>query len=248
MKRILLYSSPFALAFTLAACDESSTNWPDGWADTTGGDTLGWDGTGYDTTGTDTTAADTSVTDTGGGDPGVEDVPEGCVPTIAASSNYSSIDEFMEYLDQQRTNYYSHDRWKGIPWTGGEYHNDYTFATTFSRDDGLAAIAQEEACRLADGGSPRGERIPGAVPTTKPFWISGINTADWMITVKEEPGDWEGGFGGDLKFGLHHSNGSSRLGLHYHDFGGDGPAINLVGAGARDDGSNCTWWVLQFSP
>jgi hypothetical protein len=247
MKRIHLVTVLFAVA--LAGCDESGGTWPDGYLDTPGGDTTVWDSMGHDTTGTDTTVADTAGTDTGGADTAVEDVPEGCVPTIAASSHYSSMDELMDYLDLQRTNYNSHDRWKGIPWTGGEYHTDYTFSTTFSRDDGLAARAQEEACRLAEGGSPMGEEIPGASPGQKPFWIYGINTADWMITVKEEPGDFEPTpFGGDLKFGLHHTNGSSRLGLHYHDFGGDGPAINLVGAGARDDGANSTWWVLQFGP
>jgi hypothetical protein len=216
----------------------------------TGADT-GWDPLSDDPGAGDPTTE--TGEDPGGPDVG-DDTPTGCVPSIGSGSEFTTVDGFMDYVNEQRRNYGGeggygrHDRWKGIPWVG-EYHTNTTFPNAFPWDDGLAARAQEEACRLAAGGTVQGERVDGASPGVKPFWIYGINTADWMISCKEDPGDWEPtAFGGDLKFGLHHSNGSSRLGLHYHDFGGDGPAINLVGAGAADAGGGSTWWVLQFSP
>jgi len=184
-----------------------------------------------------------------------DDTTTGCTAAVAAESNFTTVQEFMDYIDEQRRNYggegpyMRHDRYKGIPWEG-EYHTNTTFPNVFAWDEGLAARAQEEACRLAEGGTASGVRVNGQSPEQKPFWIYGINTADWMISVKEDPGDWENisEWSSDKRFGLHHSNGSSRLGLHYHDFGGDGPAINRVGAGAADSGGGSTWWVLQFGP
>jgi hypothetical protein len=252
MKRLACLA---ALAVVLAGCDEDISGYPDAVSDTAfdpGTDTS------YDP-GTDTgldpaadtlvdPAADTAVDAAG------DDAPAGCVPTIGSGSNFTTVAGFMDYVNEQRRNYGGeggygrHDRYKGIPWTG-TYHTVTTFPNAFPWDDGLAARAQEEACRLAAGGAVSGTRVDGASPGQKPFWIYGINTADWMISCKEDPGDWEPvPFGGDMAFGLHHSNGSSRLGLHYHDFGGDGPVINLVGAGAADAGGGSTWWVLQFGP
>ena len=53
----------------------------------------------------------------------------------------------------------------------------------------------------------------------------------------------------DEYFALDKSNGSARMGLFYHDFGGDGPAIHRFGVGAAIVG-DCTeiWWVIQFAP
>jgi hypothetical protein len=189
-------------------------------------------------------------------DAGDRDTPAGCEPTIGSGSHFAAVDEFLGYVDEQRRNYGGeggygrHDRYKGIPWAG-EYHTTTTFPNVFDRDDGLAERAQAEACRVAGGGAVQGVEIPGASPGQRPFWIHGINTADWMISVREHPGDWDDispPFVTDKRFGLHHSNGSSRLGLHYHDFGGDGPAINFVGAGASSLPDGSTWWVLQFDP
>ncbi len=256
MARVRLSGLTALLLLLTPACDQSDPMWPDALADAPA-DTAWETDAGYDPPAGDAPvdeASDPAGEDPGTVDPGSDDAPTGCVPSVASSSNFTTVSEFMDFVNEQRRNYGGeggygrHDRWKGIPWTGGEYHTDTTFPNAFPWDDGLAARAQEEACRLAAGGAVAGVRVDGASPGQKPFWIFGINTADWMISCKEDPGDWEPGpFGGDLLFGLHNSNGSSRLGLHYHDFGGDGPAINYAGAGAAEAGGS-TWWVLQFGP
>ncbi len=252
MARVRLCGPAALLLLLTPACDQSDPLWPDATADGPV-DVAGDVDASLDAGEEDAPAGDPAGEDPGTVDPGGDDAPAGCVPSIASSSNFTTVAEFMEFVNEQRRNYGGeggygrHDRWKGIPWVG-EYHTNTTFPNAFPWDEGLAARAQEEACRLAAGGAVAGTRVDGASPGQKPFWIYGINTADWMISCKEDPGDWEPGpFGGDLLFGLHNSNGSSRLGLHYHDFGGDGPAINYAGAGAAEAGGS-TWWVLQFGP
>ena len=253
MAQVRVAGAAVLLLLITPACDQDGSSWPDATADAPA-DAPGEIDALLDVPTGDPTGDDPVEDDPAASDPGEDDAPTGCVPSIASSSNFTTVSGFMDYVNEQRRNYggegsYArHDRWKGIPWTGGEYHTTTTFPNAFPWDEGLAARAQEEACRLAAGGEPAGVRVDGASPGQKPFWIHGINTADWMISCKEDPGDWEPGpFGGDLLFGLHNSNGSSRLGLHYHDFGGDGPAINYAGAGAAEAGGS-TWWVLQFGP
>ncbi|MHC4662071.1 MAG: hypothetical protein ACYS8W_10320 [Planctomycetota bacterium] len=190
--------------------------------------------------GTGTGATGTGTTPTGG--------TSTSEPTFGSGSYFTSVDELLDHVNTQRLNYggagahLRHDRWKGIPWEG-EQHNNTTFPDAFTSDDALADRAQFEAERLAGGGSPQGVQVPYQNGGGGPFWINAINTADWMITAKEEPGSFE-----NSSFPLVPANGSARMGLFYHDFGGDGPAINLVGVGACDAGGGATWWVLQFGP
>ncbi|TET32665.1 MAG: hypothetical protein E3J72_19040 [Planctomycetota bacterium] len=158
------------------------------------------------------------------------------------------MQDLFNYVNEERGSYSNHDPYKGIPWKGS-YHNNRTFPLSFSWDDALAGSAQAEAESLAAGGSPQGTRVNGQDSSQqKPFWVSGINTGNWMISCKEDPGDWDNykTMSSDKKFALHSSNGSARLGLHYHDFGGDGPRISRLGVGGAADGSGSTWWVLQF--
>jgi hypothetical protein len=246
-----------AILLACSGCDQDGSTYGDTTVDQV--NDPGWDAggdTSWDPLSDDPgdPLADTGD-DTGGPDVG-DDTPAGCVPTLASTSHFTTVAEFMEFINTQRRNYGGeggygrHDRYKGIPWEG-TYHTDTTFPNAFPWDDALASRAQEEACRLADGGAVQGVRVNGQSPEQRPFWIHGINTADWMISCQEFAGDWDDispPFVTDKRFGLHQSNGSSRLGLHYHDFGGDGPAINLVGAGASDAGDGTTWWVLQFGP
>lgn len=177
------------------------------------------------------------------------------VGSVCAGAHFATVDDFYAFLMQQRREYGGedgfgrHERYKGIPWQGA-YHEDTTFPNEFARDATLDARAQAEAERLAATSAPDGVEVPGASPGQRSFWVSGINTADWRISLAEEAGDFDaaGGFGGgDLPFALDSSNGSARLGFHYHDFGGDGPVITHMGMGAACDGTR-TWWVLQMGP
>lgn len=182
-------------------------------------------------------------------------------PDLGSCSRYADAAGFFGLINSIRADYggegiyLPHSRYKGLPWEG-EGHEDWTFSTQFSWDDGLAQVAQAEAERLAAGGNPSGTQVSGQAAIHNPFWIDGVNTASWMITAWEEPGDWvqdpNNPFSSDVPFALDKSNGSARQGLHYHDFGGDGPAIHYLGVGGalteNADGSCRVWWVLQFGP
>ena len=177
--------------------------------------------------------------------------PAGAAP--CGDSHYPSPDDLHAFLMQQRREYGGedgfgrHERYKGIPWQGA-YHEVTTFPNEFARDAALDARAQTEAERVAAQTAPDGVEVPGASPGQRSFWVSGTSTADWRITLSEEPSDFEapGGFGGsDIPFALDSSNGSERLVFHYHDSGGDGPVITHMGLGAACDGTR-TWWVLQM--
>jgi len=211
-----------------------------------GGDTTGdGDGSTSDDGGDDGSTGDPGpdVGD-GGGDGGGQ-------PDISDCSYFADVQAFFEEMNTQRGSYggeppyLPHDRWKGIPWEG-EYHNNWTFPVRFTWDDGLAAQALEEAQRLADGGAPAGTQVAGQNGCCRDFWIDGLNTADWRLTAAEYPGDYDDPYNSTAAFTP--GNGSARMGLFYHDFGGDGPAINRMGVGAVSTASCEVWWVMQFGP
>jgi hypothetical protein len=210
-----------------------------------------------DDEGTDADADTDADTDTGTGTGTDSDTGTGGGPgEPCATSGLEDTTALYDFLMEQRRAYGGsdgihgrHDRWKGIPWVG-EYHTNTTFPDVFDLDSALAARAQTEADRLAGGGAPAGEECSGQSMNQRSFWDDAIDTADWRISFAEEAGDWDppddGGFGGgDPAFALHQSNGTSRLGFHYHDFGGDGPVITHMGIGVSC-ADETTWWVLQM--
>jgi hypothetical protein len=230
--------------------DEDTGDEGDGEGDGDGdaADTGDGDGDGEGDTSGD---GDGDTTDAGDGDGD----GDGDVPDIGECSNFVSVDQFATFINTERQKYAGqlgalpHSRYKGMPWKG-EGHENYTFLTPFQIDAGIAAQAQAQAEALAAGGSPQGSSVSsgnGLCPTTKPFYIHGINTTDWTITTYEDPGDFMKPNGSCPEpFALLPSNGSARMGLFYHDFGGDGPAISRMGVGAAMDEDCRVWWVLRF--
>ncbi len=196
-------------------------------------------------------AGDTAPADDDGGDEAGDDLGE--------CSNFTSVMQFHSWVNTERAQYggglggIAHSRWKGYPWEG-EGHESFTFAVQFAWDDALAAQAQAEADALASGAAPQGHVQNGSngLPfcAAAPFWIDGINTASWKISLAEHPTDWMPPAAHPdscpAPFALSADNQHARMGLHYHDFGGDGPSIQTVGVGAAV-GADCeVWWVLQF--
>lgn len=176
---------------------------------------------------------------------------------VGECSNFTSAMQLHTYLNTERNQYGSgfmpHQRYKGYPWQG-EGHDMFTFAIPFAWDDGLAASAQAEAEALAAGGAPSGHQQNGSngLPfcPAAPFWIDGLNTSSWKISFAEHETDWmpppEHPDSCPAPFALSADNQHARMGLFYHDFGGDGPAITKVGVGGAV-GADCeVWWVLQF--
>jgi hypothetical protein len=219
-------------------------------AESDGGDTAPSDTTGGDPSGGSSATTDPSsgsAGDTGSGD------------EVGECSNFTSVMQFHTYLNTERnqygTGFMPHQRYKGYPWQG-EGHDMFTFSIPFNWDDGLAASAQAEAESLAAGAAPTGHQQNGSngLPfcPAAPFWIDGINTSAWKISFAEHETDWmpppDHVDSCPAPFALSADNQHARMGLFYHDFGGDGPAINKVGVGAAV-GEDCeVWWVLQFGP
>ncbi|TET37471.1 MAG: hypothetical protein E3J72_05750 [Planctomycetota bacterium] len=143
-----------------------------------------------------------------------------------------------DFLMQQRRDYGDgsykrHRRYKGIPWEG-EDHDITTWPDVFDWNDGVAAIAQAEADRLAGGGSPQGVI---AKATGDQLYLNAPISADYMCTTKEVPGQ---------VLGFSYQCGGARMAMHYHDFGGDGPVFTKIGIGAADAGGGATWWVVRY--
>ncbi len=251
MKRftiLALILTAMGLVFATPGCGgghkSSRSSTPGGGGAGGGGSTGGGGtGTGTGTGGGNSTGGTGTITGSGGW-------------SLGEYCKYQTPQGFLGYINEKRSNYAGlgghgyHDRYKGIPWKGG-YHNNDTFAVQFTWDDGLAARAQTEADSLAGGSSPKGTDVKGQGDPHHHFWVDGLNTADWMLSCSESPGDWEvpeaWKYSGYKPFALNSSNGSARQGLFYHDFGGDGPAITKIGIGTSYNGT-ITWWVLQFGP
>jgi hypothetical protein len=188
------------------------------------------------------------------------DEPPGPGPSgedIGECSSFASVEQFFAFVNDERAQYTDHPRWKGLPWQG-EGHDQFTFSPTFTWDDQLAAQAQAEAEALAGGASPSGNQQNGSnglpICAMSPLWIDGLNTASWRISLGETVADWNPPPSGSCPpttFALSPQNQHARMGLHYHDFGGDGPAIQRLGVGVAvepvDAAGECkVWWVLQF--
>lgn len=268
-RTVLLPLAAFSLVLTACSDDGDPGNSfvtgvttgsdPDG-GDEGGADDAGDDG-GAETSGDEggDTSGDDPIPDAGGGDTdegGDEPPPD---PGIESCSTFNDAQGLFNFVNDARADYgglnmyLPHPRYKGIPWQG-EGHENWTFSIVMDWDEDLAAQARAEAEALASGANPQGTQVNGQASIHNPMWIDGINTGNWQITVTEDLDDWQkdpnNPFSSDVPFALDKSNGSARLGLHYHDFGGDGPAINRLGVGGalgEGPGGDCqVWWVLQF--
>jgi hypothetical protein len=139
-----------------------------------------------------------------------------------------------------------HQRWRGIPWQG-VYHDIHDWPLTFTIDAALNAAAQAEADALAAGGSPKASPHSDGI-RHKTIYVSGVETANYMITSQQFTGDWDPV---SFKAGLINANGTARMAIYYHDSGGVqyGPKITKVGCGgafSQKDGT--TWWVVKLTP
>jgi len=224
---LIIVLAAFALAIAMPGCGSSKKS----------GSSSGDSGVSGPASGTGTTGGGNTTGGTNG------------TATISPSSlQFATFDEGVAYLAKGRASYYTpqHDPYKGWPANMGDggYHQTVTFPAAFAWDDGLASAAQDEADRLSGGGSPAGTAVRGIGGDAEYnyFYVDGLNTADWMISTKET--DHHAVFGWGLCWG----NYVAKQMWHYHDFGGDGPAINKWGVGAHDNGDGSTWWVLKMAP
>ena len=183
-----------------------------------------------------------------GGDGGASSdgaTADAALSDLGGCSHFATIAEHAAFLNQTRVDYDAHGRYRGIPWQGQD-HETRTFPLAFTLSDALARSAQQEAERVAVGGTPVGVLVPGQNGENEAIWIDGLGTAAWRITAIEYAGDWDVPPFGHERAALHPSNGSARMGFFYHDFGGTGPAIQAMGVGGMRTPSCEVVWVMQM--
>lgn len=173
---------------------------------------------------------------------GGADTGSGGGASFGSGSNFGSVQEFFNYVNDTRNSYSTHKRWKGFPFSGGSYHKDVTWPYTMKWSAAAAAAAQKEADAVAGGAIPGGTKTmnnPGQLPIV----IDGLNTQDYMVGGKERPGSFT-----TSTCTLCNSNPFMRMGVFYHDPGSAGPKLTSLGIGAADMGNGDTWWVMRFAP
>lgn len=161
--------------------------------------------------------------------------------TFGSGSNFGSVRSYFTYINGKRNSYSTHSRWKGFPFAGGKTHKNVTWPYTMKWSDTATVAAQKEADAVAKGGTPTGKKSynnPGQLP----IYISGLNTADYMVGGKERPGSFT-----TSTCTMCNANPFMRMAVFYHDPGGDGPVLTSIGLGAADMGDGSTWWVIRFA-
>jgi len=156
--------------------------------------------------------------------------------------------ELCAYVNEERAGYAPHDRWRGPPWNG-EYHQNVTWPLALTIDAALSSEAQAQAAALAGGGSPEGAPYSdGSPPPHQYLYVSGVNTASYMIASEEKAGDWTTDLAGNLVAGITSNNGTARMGMFYQDSGGSGPALTRIGCGGAATLAGGRWWVMLMAP
>jgi len=213
------------------------------------GDDDGTDEPPPDDTGTDDPG------DTGGPGP-AEDEPPDCNPywalwpTDASAEPPVTRDEIFCYVNRKRMSYVSHGRSNGPIDEDGDGSVTWPYMMDWDRD--LVDSAQAEAERVANGGAPMGSMV-GAGFGAKSLWISGNNTADYVLTtVDDYVTDWWDPtpccHDPATPSGISTGNGAARMGLYYHDYSGAGPVLTRMGAGMVEDANGARVIVVRLAP
>jgi hypothetical protein len=171
--------------------------------------------------------------------------PANPVDTSSCSA-FAHPGELLDEINSIRDGYVNsgptlcHERYKGIPWQGE--NAIMTWPSYFTWDDCLAAQAQAAAEAIVAGQATHtGTRVAGQNGCCVDFYMDNLFESDFRISFDERPGEYGSG-----QWALYQGNGSARMGIHYADFGGDGPVIQMLGIGAAMDANCRVTWVLQF--
>lgn len=159
--------------------------------------------------------------------------------------DFRTPDQLCAYVNEQRKGYQPHDRFKGPPWSGS-YHTNTTWPLTLAVDAALMSEAATRAKALAGGMTPEGQPYSdGSPPPHEYLWVTGVDTAHYVIASQEKAGDWSPDLVGNIHAGITPTNGTSRMAMFYHDSGGSGPALGKIGCGgAQSPGGSSWWWVV----
>ncbi len=160
-------------------------------------------------------------------------------PSFGSGSAFADVMQMFAYINEQREGYLSHERWRGLPWTGSG-HMTMTWPTTFVWDDALAMQAQAEADAIAAGAAFTGS--PATDGVTPPIYVAGVDSAHYSVSGYELSQSWDV----ENESSLSHHHGSARQAIYYHDPGGEGPVLTRLGIGAADAGAGDTAWVFVW--
>jgi hypothetical protein len=156
--------------------------------------------------------------------------------------------ELCAYVNEERLGYSSHERYRGLPWSG-EYHQEVTWPMQLAVDTALSKEAAAVAGALASGQSPEGAPFSDGAPALHQYlYVSGVSTASYTVSTLEAAGDWTTDIAGNLTAGITANNGTARMALFYQDSGSGGPALGRVGCGGAATPSGERWWVVKLAP
>ncbi len=170
-----------------------------------------------------------------------DDAQQDPAASFGSGSAFDAVADMLDYQNELRQSYEPHERWRGFPFADGEYHTNVTWPMSMAWSAEAAALAQAEADAVAGGAAPQGDETM-ANPGQEPLHISGLNTDAYMVSGPEVAGvfDTEG-------CSVCNTNPMMRMGVIYHDPGGEGPVLQSMGIGAADLGNGDTWWVFRFA-
>jgi hypothetical protein len=165
--------------------------------------------------------------------------------------HFTTPEELCAYVNDTRTAFADHARWRGLPFKGTS-HNIKFWPLTFSADEALSVEAQAEADALAGGAGQKGtshtDGMLGGELLHQYLYIHAVDTASYMISSQQRAGDWTPG---SFKAGFIDSNATARQALYTHDTGSApyGPKLTKIGCGgAFSPADGSTWWVIRLAP
>jgi hypothetical protein len=225
--------------------DDDGDDGASGFTTTGSGDTSSDGATGSGGAGTSSGAGSSSSVGAGAGPS--SDGPFGSYGPDDAPP-FKTAPELCAFVNGERMGYSGHERFRGAPWSG-EYHSNVTWPLQLSVDATLSSEAQALAQSLASGQSPAGSPYSdGSPPPHEYLWVSGINTDQYVVATLEGPGNWTTDLVGNVTAGITPNNGTARMALFYHDFGGAGPALGRIGCGGATAPGGERWWVVKMAP
>jgi hypothetical protein len=165
-------------------------------------------------------------------------------------TGFTDVMQMFNYVNQTRQQYSNHIPYDGYPFQGMNAQT-MTWAKTLTWDASLAAKAQTEADRLANGGKPNGAYFPFQNDGNgEGFYTTGLNSPEYWIASRADGAlpQFKNAYG-QLEPPHHFcntANGMYRMAVAYQTGTGNFNKKTKLGVGATEGGTNITWWVLLF--
>jgi len=178
------------------------------------------------------------------------ETPDANAGISGGGTGFTSTKQMYDYINMLRQQYSNHIPYDGYPFQGANAQA-MTWTTTLVWDASLAAKAQTEADRLANGDKPSGQYFPFMNDANgEGFTTYGLDTPEYVIASRADGAlpPFTNAYG--IMEPAHHfcfsSNGFFRMAVAYQTGSGAYNKKTRLGVGAAEGGTNVTWWVLIF--